>query len=51
MSTLQIPGAAAAWGAFQILRAHVLAIHVYFAQLTLCWAKIDALVTVHQRNI
>ena len=29
----------------------LLAIYGYFAQLTLFWAKIDALVTVHQRNI
>ena len=43
-------GARANWGAFQLFKAHLLAAYEYFAQSTLFWAKINALVMVHQRN-
>ena len=51
ISTVQKAGAGANWGAFQLFRAHLLATYGYFAQLTLFWAKIDALVMVDQLNI
>ena len=38
-------------GAFQLFKTHSLATNRYFAQITLVWAEIDALVTVHQQNI
>ena len=44
-------GAGANWGAFQVFRAPSLASYGYFAQVTFFWAKIDALVTLHPRNI
>ena len=51
ISTIQIPRAGPTWGAFQLFRVHFLATYGYFAQLTLFWAKMYALVAVHQRYI